>query len=469
MTGMLRPRRLITAALTVVLALALAACGQEQLPNTTFNPRTEFGGAIDELWDKLLLWGTIVFVLVEAALIFIVVRYRHREGRPEPKHVHGNTTLESLWTVLPAVILVLIAVPTVRTIFRFQADAPASAVQVNVIGHQWWWEFEYPQYGFRTANELYLPTGRTVSFHLRTQDVIHSFWIPQLGGKRDLITNRTNYLWFTPDSAMGADVWNGFCAEYCGASHANMKFRAFTVPEPEFERWAAHQRSPAVFLGAAGTPGGPPAAAPAQPGAATPPAGTPTPTPRAGATAQQTAAAPAAGQAAGAPGQTPAAGGTQVPASPAAPATAATLPVSTGQTDASLGFTIPSREYAIPQTPYPDGLTFQSGLTGDPARGRQLFFGAGTCVVCHAVGGTVAASTIGPNLTHVGSRTTIAAGLYPNDAEHLARWIKNAPSMKPGVIMPPFGQGLRDPRTNAPGRLTDAQIADIVAYLLALK
>ena len=429
---MLRPRRLTTAALTVVLALALAACSQEQLPNTTFNPRSEFGGAIDELWDKMLFWGTLVFVFVEAALIFVVVRYRHREGRPEPKHVHGNTTLEIVWTVLPAVILVLIAVPTVRTIFRFQADAPANAIQVNVTGHQWWWEFEYPQYGFRTANELYLPTGRTVSFHLRTQDVIHSFWIPQLGGKRDLITNRTNYLWFTPDSTLGADVWNGFCAEYCGASHANMKFRAFTLPEADFERWAAHQRQPAVFLGSAAPVAPPPAAG--APAAAAPPAAGTTPAP-----AQQ------------------------------APAGTATVPVSSTQPDATLGFTIPSRDYATPQTPIPDDITFQPGLTGDAERGRQLFFGAGTCVVCHAVGGTTAASTIGPNLTHVGSRTTIAAGLYPNDAEHLAAWIKNAPGMKPGVIMPPFGQGFRDPRTNAPGRLTDAQIADIVAYLLALK
>ena len=243
---MLRPRRLATAALTAMLALTLAACSQD-LPNTTFDPHTEFGSAIDSLWDKLLFWGTLVFVFVEAALIFVVFRYRHREGRPEPKHVHGNTTLEILWTVLPAVILVLIAVPTVRTIFRFQAAAPASSIQVNVTGHQWWWEFEYPQYGFRTANELYLPVGRTVSFHLRTQDVLHSFWIPQLGGKRDLITNRTNYLWFTPDSTLGADVWNGFCAEYCGASHANMKFRAYTVAPAEFERWVQHQLSgPAV-------------------------------------------------------------------------------------------------------------------------------------------------------------------------------------------------------------------------------
>ena len=464
---MLRSRRIVTAALTGVLTLALAACGNQDLPNTTFDPHTEFGRDIDDLWDKLLFWGTIVFVFVEAALIFVVVRYRRREGRPEPKHVHGNTTLEIMWTVLPAVILVLIAVPTVRTIFNSQAAAPATALRVNVIGHQWWWEFEYPQYGFRTANELYLPTGRTVAFELRTQDVLHSFWIPQLGGKRDLITNRTNYLWFTPDSTLGANVWNGFCAEYCGASHANMKFRAFTVPPEDFERWAAHQRSgPVVTAAAAPGPATPGAAAPgaaratgaAQSTAAagtTQPAGTPAgQSPAGGAT-------PAAGQAGGAaaPGAqgAPAAGGAQPSIAPAGVAAPGLM--------ASLFPQLP--EHAIPKTPIPAEVTFQSGLTGDVERGRQLYART-ACVGCHVIQG-VSASPLGPNLTHMGSRTTIAAGLYPNDAEHLARWIKNAPAMKPGVIMPPFGKGIRDPRTNVAGTLDDAQIADIVAYLLALK
>lgn len=423
---MLRPRRLATAALTVVLALALAACSQE-LPNTTFDPHTEFGRAIDALWDKLLFWGTLVFVLVEAALIFVVVRYRRREGRPEPKHVHGNTTLEILWTVLPAVILALIAVPTVRTTFRFQAAAPANAIQVNVIGHQWWWEFEYPQYGFKTANEIYLPIGRTVSFHLRTQDVVHSFWIPQLGGKRDLITNRTNYLWFTPDSTLGADVWNGFCAEYCGASHANMRFRAFTVPDADFERWAAHQKSGPVI----GAP--------------------PTPAPATGAPA-----APGAASATGAAAQTA-----------AAPATQPAPVIGVSDPGLTLALFPQLPDYAIPKTPIPAGLDFPAGLVGDAERGRALFTRT-ACVGCHMIQG-ISASPIAPNLTHVGSRTTIAAGVYPNDAEHLARWIKNAPAMKPGVIMPPFGKGIRDPKTNAPGMLDDAQIADIVAFLLALK
>jgi cytochrome c oxidase subunit 2 len=405
------------AAVTVLLALALAACGQDY-PNTTFDPHSEYGLAIDKLWDTLLLWGTIVFVLVEAGLIFIVFRYRRREGQPEPKHVHGNTTLEILWTVLPAVILVLIAVPTVRTIFQFQAQAPAGSLQINVTGHQWWWEFEYPEFGVKTANELYIPEGRTVSFNLRSADVIHSFWIPQLAGKRDLMANRTNYLWFTPDAEGGPDAWNGFCLEYCGASHANMKFRAFTVAPADFERWVAHQRSGPVF------------------GAATP--------------AVTTAPAPAAGGA----------------VNPAAPP-AATPVVQTAGSSADWTFPGELPAYVIPNTPIPAGIDFPGGLVGDATRGRQLF-GQSTCSGCHTVTG-VTAGVLGPNLTHVGSRTTIGAGLYRNDAQHLAAWIKNSPAMKPGSKMPPQGKGLRDPATGAPGFYEDAQIADLVAYLRALK
>jgi cytochrome c oxidase subunit 2 len=402
---MFRPRRPLTAALTVLLALALAACNQSY-PNTTFDPHTEFGRAIDDLWDTLFLWGAIVFVLVEAALIVVMVRYRRREGHPPPKQIHGNTTLEILWTVLPAVILVLIAVPTVRTIFASQSDAPADALQVTVTGRQWWWEFEYPQYGVKTANELYLPIGRTVSLNLTTADVLHSFWVPQLGGKRDLISNRTNNLWFTPDSGMAPAVWNGFCAEYCGASHANMKFRAFTVPPDEFERWIAHQRSPALFRAATSAP-------PAAP-----------------------------------PGAAPAAPPVQAPGEPY-----------------TFGRAIPP--HAVPNTPIPAGAAIAAGVTGDPARGAQLF-SRSACIGCHTVAG-VSVGIIGPNLTHIGSRTTIGAGLYPNDAAHLAAWLKDTPLMKPGSHMPPQGRGIRDPRTGAPGVFDDQQIADIVAYLLALK
>jgi len=197
MVGTFRPRRLASAALLGALALGLAACGGEY-PNSTFNHNTDFNADIDALWDKLLFWGTIVFVGVEAALVYTIFRFRRRPGGATPKQVHGNTALEITWTAIPAVILIFIAIPTVRTIFKTQAKAAPDALQVEVIGHQWWWEFKYPQLGITTANELYLPNGRTVNFQLKTVDVLHSFWIPQMGGKRDLISNRTNYLWFTP-------------------------------------------------------------------------------------------------------------------------------------------------------------------------------------------------------------------------------------------------------------------------------
>jgi len=238
-----RPRRLASAALTAALTLALAACARDSYPNSTFHPTTEFNEAIKLLWDRLLFLGTIVFVIVEGLLIYTIVRFRAKPGQAAPRHVHGNTTLEILWTAIPAVILVFIAVPTVRTIFKTQAKAKADALQVEVVGHQWWWEFRYPQYKITTANELYLPLGRTVNFTLKTQDVLHSFWIPQMGGKRDLIANHPNYLWFTPDS-VGEQAWNGFCVEYCGASHANMRFKSFTVTPEQFAAWAAHQAGP---------------------------------------------------------------------------------------------------------------------------------------------------------------------------------------------------------------------------------
>src|SRR5690606_9837777 len=142
--------------------------------------------------------------------------------------------------------------------------------QVEVIGHQWWREFHYPEYGIRTANELYLPIGRTADIALRTQDVIHSCCTPQLGGTRDLLSNRTTSVWFTPEPTMESTAWNGFCAAFCGVSHANMTFRTFTVEPAEFERWVAHQQSPAAFGAVAPAA---PATAPAASLAAVPAAG----------------------------------------------------------------------------------------------------------------------------------------------------------------------------------------------------
>ena len=246
MKGSDRLRRLASYALFAAFAIAAVSCNEAH-PNTTLLPHSDFGREIDFLWDRLLLLGTIVFILVEGVLIFVMVRYRRRDNQTTPPQTHGSTKLEITWTLIPAVILVFIAVPTVRTIFITQAQAAPGSLNIDVTGHQWWWEFRYPEYGVTTANEIYLPAGRTVNFRLRSADVIHSFWTPQLGGKRDVVTNRTNYIWYTPDSSTASNVWNGFCAEYCGSSHANMRFRVFTVTPQQFDSWIAGQKMPAHF------------------------------------------------------------------------------------------------------------------------------------------------------------------------------------------------------------------------------
>jgi cytochrome c oxidase subunit II len=408
--------RWLTPALALLLAVGLSACNSFT-PNSIFGAHSEFGHSVDVLTRRLLYMGVIVFFLIETLLVVILVRYRERDGNREAKQFHGNSTLEIGWTLIPAVILAFIAVPTIKTIFKTQAKAIPGALQVEVIGHQWWWEFRYPQYGIITANELYLPVGRTANFALTTKDVLHSFWVPKLNGKRDLISNHTNYIWFTPDSAY---VWNGFCAEYCGTSHAYMHFKVFTVTPSEFETWAAHQKTNAI--GSA-----PPAAAIAK-----------ADTGKAGSARVPTAAAPA----------------TPTPVMNVSDTISGTFPRAK----------LP--DWVIPRTPTPATLTFDQSVTGDVTRGATLFKTA-PCIACHTVRGVpTAAGIIGPNLTHVGSRTTIAGGLYPNDLRHLQLWIKNAPEMKPGSLMPLFG---RAEKGATPGVYTDQQIADLAAYLSSLK
>ena len=395
-----RPRQFAPVLFVAVAVLALAACGR-QYPNSTFDHTTDFNTAVDALWDRLLLLGTIVFVFVEALLVYTIVRFRKREGAPAPRQVHGHAGLEVAWTAIPVVILALIAVPTVRTIFKTQAKAPAGALEVEVIGHQWWWEFRYPSLGVVTANELYLPAGRTANFSLRTRDVVHSFWAPELGGKRDLITNRTNYLWYTPKDSLAGSVYNGFCTEYCGTSHANMRIRVYVVTPDQFASWAAHQKTPAAANGD--------------------------------------------------------------------------------------GYVFPREQlprHAVAGTPLPAGIAFDDALLaqGDAARGRDLVtnlanLGKAQCRTCHVIGGEPSLlprgddDAKGPNLTHVASRHTIAAGVYNFDARTLARWIKNAPAMKPGSIMPPQGLGeyYAVTKSRMPVGLTDREIADVVAYLMSLK
>jgi len=432
-----RPRRLATAALTVALLALIAGCTQSY-PESVFHNRTDFNRDVTSLFYLIIGLGTVVFVFVESLLVWTIWKYRARPGMPEPEHVHGNTKLEITWTAIPALILMFIAIPTVRTIFRTEGRAPMNNVlHVHVIGHQWWWEFQYPDYNITTANELYLPQGRTAEFELTSADVIHSFWVPALGGKRDVVTNHTNYLWFTPDSTQ-PDAFDGTCAEYCGTSHGNMRFRAFVVTAQDFDSWVKNQQAGAAMV--------PPMPAPA----------TPAPTPQPGGKSAPGSAATTA----------------------AVPVALGLAPSATAMPLTQVSFTrfpadkIP--DYAKPNTPTPDGLTFDENLKGDPLNGAKLMMGAGGCNACHFIkGNPMMVGQTAPNLTHIASRTTFAGALYPNDAKHLELWIKNARMMKPGVIMPTLGMGQYDPeakmRLPAGMGLTDQQIADIVAYLQLLK
>lgn len=230
-------------ALCLLAGVAVVGCAGE-FPQSALHPTSDFAGRLDGLFRQIFWWAVGVFVVVEGVLIYTVVRWRDRPGRGRPEEVHGHVLMEVGWTLAPALILVAIAIPTIRTIFV--VDRPTTdpdAMTIEVIGRQWWWEFRYPELGIVTANEAHVPVGRTVDLRLRSADVVHSFWVPRLGGKRDVVPGRENHLWFTPDSV---GVFWGQCAEYCGTAHALMGTR-FVVQTPEdFEAWAARNAAGAT-------------------------------------------------------------------------------------------------------------------------------------------------------------------------------------------------------------------------------
>src|SRR5436190_2209211 len=286
-----------------LLPLVLAACGGP-FPQSALHPESDYARSLDALFHGIFWWAVLVFVLVESLLLFILLRYRQRAGAATPK------------------------------------QPPAfNALRIEVIGHQWWWEYRYPAAGIVTANELHVPVGRPVDLEISTADVIHSFWAPGLGGKRDLIPGHVNRITFTAESI---GTFTGQCAEFCGESHANMRLRVAVESDSAFRAWLAGQ----------------------------------------------------------------------------------------------------------------GGLGRLAAKGSVEEKGRDAFRRYG-CIACHTVTG-VSAGVIGPNLTHVGSRTTIAAGVLPNTAEALARWIGDPPGVKPGARMPKLP-------------MAPADLTALVAYLQSLK
>jgi len=242
-----RNRRLLALGGLVILALVLAACGDTELPQNSLDPASERARNIDSLFNFTLVIAGIVFVLVQGAIIYTIVKFRRKKGEePKPvKQIHGNTRLEIAWTIAPALILAGLAVPTVQTIFE-NAEEPVNALEVTVTGHQWWWEYEYPGSGVVTANELHIPVNRDIDLTLLSDDtdVIHSFWVPRLSGKRDLVPGHENSLTISADET---GLYFGQCAEFCGLSHANMRLRVYVHEQADFDAWVAGQQAEAAI------------------------------------------------------------------------------------------------------------------------------------------------------------------------------------------------------------------------------
>ena len=281
-----------------------------------------------------------IFVVVAGLLTFAIIRFRGRQDddRSEPPQIYGSMQVELAWTVVPVLIVVVLFLATARIIFAVQdAPKPADALDVTVVGHQFWWEYRYPKLGIVTANELHVPVDRATYLHLVSADVMHSFWVPELNGKTDVVPNHPNEMWIQP---LQTGLFLGQCAQFCGPEHAKMLIRVYVDTPEEFEAWVKHQQQPAVD-------------------------------------------------------------------------------------DAAV------------------------------AQGRHLFE-TQACTNCHAVNGTSAEGTFGPDLTHLASRDTIASGAVKNNPQDLHEWIKDPDHFKRGVLMPPM-------------QLSDAQIDQVVAYLDTLK
>jgi cytochrome c oxidase subunit II len=241
--------------LAVVLgaALLLAACRGEENGQNSLKPEGPAARTIDNLFTPVFFISVVVGVLVLGAVVVFAVRYRYRTGKNEnPKQIHGSTPLEIGWTIGPALILAVVAVPTVITIFDLNEEPTGDVVNVTAVGKQWWWEFKYPRQDVVTANELVIPTGRPVRVNLTACDdslpdrcnVIHSFWVPELAGKRDVVPGRETFTTIETDKP---GTYLGQCAEYCGLSHANMRFRVIAKEPSEYDQWLREQQQgPAV-------------------------------------------------------------------------------------------------------------------------------------------------------------------------------------------------------------------------------
>ena len=265
------PRRRAALAVTglVALGVVLAGCAGPDNKQNSLRPKGPIAQKIFNLFTPIAFVAVVIGILVLGGVLYVAIRFRARPGHNErPKQIHGNVTLEIAWTLIPLVILSVIAVPTVSTIFDLHTEPGPGAMTVTAIGKQWWWQFEYPASGgdkrVVVADELHVPAGRDIKVNLRACDpslgtgasacnVIHSFWVPELAGKTDVVPGHPNTMNI---DASKPGTYLGQCAEYCGLSHANMRFRVIAQTPSDFAEWIAGQRDgPATTLADAGEAG----------------------------------------------------------------------------------------------------------------------------------------------------------------------------------------------------------------------
>ncbi|WP_026905993.1 cytochrome c oxidase subunit II [Paucisalibacillus globulus] len=223
------------------VALFLSACGKENL--TALDPK---GYGADKAMDLIILPTVImsfVLLIVMVLLVLALIKFRKKKGQEDfiPKQVEGNKTLETVWTVIPILLLIIIAVPTLIYEFDLADDADASdSLNINVTGNQYWWHFDYEGLDIQTSQDVYIPADSKVYFNMKSSDVIHSFWVPTLSGKLDVNPENENTFYI---NAYEEGVYWGKCAEFCGPSHSLMDFKVVVVSQEEFEQWVADMQN----------------------------------------------------------------------------------------------------------------------------------------------------------------------------------------------------------------------------------
>lgn len=231
--------RLCAVLITSLTLLALAGCQSTQNILAPFSPAA---AETAQLFYFVFVIAVLIFILVEGLLVFFVLRYQRRAENEHPEQYHGNTKLEVTWTVIPALILVVVFALTIRTMGQVgPTNPPGQGIPIRVIGHQWWWEVQYNDGKVKYATDIHIPAGQVVNVELTSDNVIHSFWVPSIMGKTDVVPGHTNKTWLLSNDL---GTYSGQCAEFCGDQHANMRFKVIVQSPADYAAWLKSVEAP---------------------------------------------------------------------------------------------------------------------------------------------------------------------------------------------------------------------------------